>query len=70
MSLPLSKYKVVEFQGLAPSLFSELVIYYRILKKLKNYLGGMILADYGAEVILLCRPDPPPLGLPIETNYM
>ena len=39
-NLPLSGIKVLELEGLAPTLFT-----------------GMVLSDFGAEVILICRPE-------------
>ena len=45
MTHPLRGLKVLEMEGLAPTV-----------------LAGQILADLGAEVTIVSRPDPPTLG--------
>ena len=51
--LPLYQIKVLELEGLAPTLMT-----------------GMILADFGADVITINRPDEPVLNIQNGKNIL
>lgn len=51
--LPLNDLKVLELEGLAPTVFC-----------------GMILADYGADVIVINQPKGMKIGIPSSQNFM
>jgi alpha-methylacyl-CoA racemase len=53
MSLPLKGIKVLELEGLAPTVFT-----------------GMVLADFGAEVTIICRDQKNMIGLDISNSYL
>lgn len=52
-NLPLSNIKVLELEGLAPTVFT-----------------GMMLADYGADVIMINKPEEGGLSFQNYKNFM
>lgn len=51
--LPLYNIKVLELEGLAPTVFC-----------------GMILSDFGADVIIINRPEEPMMSVPSTNNFL
>ena len=51
--LPLKQVKVIELEGLAPTVFC-----------------GMILSDFGADVIMINRPEGPTLNFRNDKNFL
>jgi alpha-methylacyl-CoA racemase len=53
MAYPLRGIKVLEMEGLAPTV-----------------LAGQILADLGADVTIISRPEPPSISAEMSTNIL